>query len=160
MDEHLWQSSVFIGLHMKKSFYQYCMETGQWDLLAQWNQKMNGNLTPARFSWLSVKKEWWKCSKGHEWTAQIKLRLSEQSCPICESENASLLVYPSMAENGNSVKGRTQLSVNQMAELPENAWWCCKYGHEWQADILPRTTGKGCPICAGKTTGQIYKKML
>ena len=29
-------------------------------------------------------------------------------------------------------------------------WWLGKCGHKWQATVYDRTTGKGCPICAGK----------
>ena len=29
-------------------------------------------------------------------------------------------------------------------------WWICEKGHEWEAIIADRTSGKGCPICSGK----------
>ena len=28
------------------------------------------------------------------------------------------------------------------------AWWICQEGHEWQAEILSRNKGAGCPKCA------------
>lgn len=29
-------------------------------------------------------------------------------------------------------------------------WWCCKQGHEWEAEINSRFKGNGCPYCSGK----------
>lgn len=29
-------------------------------------------------------------------------------------------------------------------------WWLCPRGHEWQAAVYTRTSGSGCPYCAGK----------
>jgi hypothetical protein len=30
----------------------------------------------------------------------------------------------------------------------EKVWWICGQGHEWEATIRSRLTGKGCPICS------------
>ena len=29
-------------------------------------------------------------------------------------------------------------------------WWKCGEGHEWQATIVDRNSGKGCPYCSGR----------
>ena len=29
-------------------------------------------------------------------------------------------------------------------------WWRCENGHEWKAAVYSRTSGRGCPFCAGK----------
>lgn len=29
-------------------------------------------------------------------------------------------------------------------------WWVCKNGHEWQASVYTRRSGRGCPYCKGK----------
>lgn len=29
-------------------------------------------------------------------------------------------------------------------------WWQCEKGHEWQATIGNRSSGRGCPFCSGK----------
>lgn len=29
----------------------------------------------------------------------------------------------------------------------EKVWWICEKGHEWQATIMNRVKGRGCPIC-------------
>ena len=32
----------------------------------------------------------------------------------------------------------------------KKVWWQCKEGHEWQANIASRNSGRGCPYCAGQ----------
>ena len=32
----------------------------------------------------------------------------------------------------------------------KKVWWECSKGHEWQSSISNRSSGKGCPICAGQ----------
>ena len=32
----------------------------------------------------------------------------------------------------------------------QKAWWRCKHGHSWLAAIVQRTSGRNCPVCAGK----------
>lgn len=29
----------------------------------------------------------------------------------------------------------------------KKAWWKCSKGHEWQASVVNRIKGSGCPIC-------------
>lgn len=29
-------------------------------------------------------------------------------------------------------------------------WWVCKFKHEWEAMVLDRTRGSGCPFCSGR----------
>lgn len=53
-------------------------------LAAEWNTERNGELTPSQVSLGADKKVWWKCSKGHEWQAQIHDRSGKNSgCPTC-----------------------------------------------------------------------------
>jgi len=32
----------------------------------------------------------------------------------------------------------------------KKAWWKCSKGHEWQASMNSRSTGRACPYCANK----------
>ena len=32
----------------------------------------------------------------------------------------------------------------------KKVWWRCTNGHDWQASVVSRSRGKGCPYCAGK----------
>ena len=63
-------------------------------LAAEWNYEKNNGLTPKDVKSYSSKKVWWKCQKGHEWTATIGSRNSGIGCPICSSErNTSFSEY-------------------------------------------------------------------
>lgn len=54
------------------------------DLMKEWDFVKNGKLNPDDFSYGSRLSVWWKCKKGHEWSAAIKTRSSLQSgCPMC-----------------------------------------------------------------------------
>ena len=32
----------------------------------------------------------------------------------------------------------------------KKVWWKCEKGHEWQAAIIKRNKGTGCPYCSGR----------
>ena len=32
----------------------------------------------------------------------------------------------------------------------KKVWWICEKGHEWQSAVYTRSSGSGCPYCAGK----------
>ena len=42
-------------------------------------------------------------------------------------------------------------------------WWLCSKGHSWEAEMISRVNGNGCPICAGYRsvrcieTGEVFK---
>jgi len=36
----------------------------------------------------------------------------------------------------------------------KKVWWICSKGHEWDATILSRVYGQGCPYCSGRRVGE------
>ena len=52
---------------MRESLYDFCMHYDRNELLIQWNQKKNEDLSPKQISHGSHRKVWWKCGKRHEW---------------------------------------------------------------------------------------------
>jgi len=54
-------------------------------LAQEWHPTKNGSLVPNDFTPKSNKKVWWKCSRGHEWTASINNRSTGTNCPYCNS---------------------------------------------------------------------------
>ena len=54
-------------------------------IAAQWDEELNGALTPQMISRGSKKKVWWHCSDGHVWQAVVYSRTGKQKtgCPIC-----------------------------------------------------------------------------
>ena len=53
------------------------------ELAKEWNYGKNGDLKPDMVTSGSGKKVWWKCSKGHEWIAEIRARNRGVKCPYC-----------------------------------------------------------------------------
>ena len=42
-----------------------------------------------------------------------------------------------------------------------NIWWICEKGHEWETEIVNRTTAKtGCPYCLGKKVLSGFNDLL
>lgn len=67
-------------------------------LVGQWHPTKNGKKTPEDYLSGSNKSVWWKCSRGHEWTAPIEKRaLRGDKCSKCHS-TVSLLQLRVYAE--------------------------------------------------------------
>lgn len=54
-------------------------------IAAQWDQSLNGALTPQMVTAGSSKAAWWRCPEGHVWKAVIYSRTGKQrsGCPVC-----------------------------------------------------------------------------
>ena len=66
------------------------------------------------------------------------------------STNNLAYLNPELALQWNTKKNGV-LTPNQV--FPGSAkkvWWICEKGHEWEACILSRSHGNGCPYCAGQ----------
>ena len=102
---------------------------------------------------------WWKCSKGHEWSAIINHRARKSSgCPYCSGRNAIAgendltTIYPSIAKEWNYERNMGIKPEGVTSKSHKKVWWKCSKGHEWQA-VISNRTGKnstGCPYCSGK----------
>ncbi len=48
-------------------------------------------------------------------------------------------------------KLNSPLTANQVTFMSSiKAWWLCSRGHEWQAPISDRSSGRGCAYCSGR----------
>ena len=125
------------------------------NLAKEWNCEKNNGLSPEDVLPNSDKKVWWKCSHGHEWQTQIKVRTRGNGCPFCSGRNAIkgvndlLTVNPSLAEEWNYEKNDGLTPMDVLPNCGKKAWWKCSHGHEWEARIDHRSRGSGCPYCAG-----------
>ena len=64
-------------------------------------------------------------------------------------------VYPYLAKEWNYEKNQGKMPEDVTSKAGIKVWWKCEKGHEWQAEISARTSGKsGCPYCAGRKTIQ------
>ena len=125
-------------------------------LAQEWNYEKNGALKPEDFTESSGKRVWWKCNKGHEWQARIADRNTGHGCPYCSNryiikgENDLQTANPTLANEWNYEKNENLKPENFTANSGKRAWWKCRKGHEWQATIVSRNRGNGCPICSSE----------
>lgn len=122
------------------------------DIAKEWNYDKNKTLIPSKVLSGSHRKVWWICTKGHEWKAEIKSRTEGQNCPYCGNKkvlsgfNDLVTTNPELVEEWNHDKNSIQ-PTEVTAGSSKKVWWMCSNGHEWQAVINSRVSGKKCPYC-------------
>lgn len=128
------------------------------ELASEWHPTKNGQLTPADVTEGSDKKVWWKCLKGsdHEWDAKVQERSRGNRCPICSNRrvvrsNSLGFNNPELSKQWHPTKNGTLTPDDVTAKSGKKVWWKCLKGddHEWQAPIVARNNGIGCPYCSG-----------
>lgn len=123
-----------------------------------WHPRKNDNLLPSQVTPSSNKTVWWLGKCGHEWDTKVNelTRPAGRGCPICSgkrilpgfndlaSSNVRLAAEWDYQKNGtllpNAVAAKSGLKV----------WWLGLCGHGWQATVLSRHQGNGCPYCANQ----------
>lgn len=133
-----------------------CLKTLNPELARQWHITKNGDLTPNEVTIGSSKKVWWQCEKGHEWEAIISNRSKGYGCPYCLGkyacdDNCLQTVNPNLAEQWHPDKNGDLTPNNVTNGSGKKVWWRCEKGHEWQAVILSRSSGTGCPVCSNES---------
>jgi len=131
------------------------------DVAAEWHQAKNGSLTPHDVSYGSHKKVWWLCEQGHEWKVEVFRRTIEKrtikgrelegiGCPQCAGGLS--VYYPAIAAEWHPTKNEPLTPHDVSYASNKKVWWICKKGadHEWDDTVNHRTSGRGCPCCAGK----------
>ena len=132
----------------------------------EWNYEKNNGLTPADVMPNSNKKVWWKCEKGHEWQASIADRNVGRGCPYCAGKrvlkgyNDLQTVNPALEKEWDYEKNGKLTPVDITSGSNTKVWWKCQKGHEWQASIVDRNSGNGCPYCAGKKVLKGFNDLL
>ena len=132
-----------------------CLQTRNPKLSNEWHPAKNGNLTSKDITAGSSKKVWWRCQKGHEWQAIVRCRVKGAGCPFCiglyASEEKNLrVINPKLAKELHPVKNGNLSPKDVLPKSNKKVWWRCTNGHDWQASVVSRSRGKGCPYCAGK----------
>ena len=162
---HEWQSAI--ANRTRGNGCPYCsgqkvlmgyndLQTVNPTLAKEWNYEKNGELTPSDITPNSSKIVWWKCQKGHEWQATIANRNKGNGCPYCsgrftlKNENDLQTVNPALAKEWNYEKNDGLTPIDVMTGSNKKVWWKCGKGHEWQATVVDRKSGGGCPFCSGK----------
>lgn len=104
----------------------------------------------------SGKQVWWKCTKGHEWTAKISSGNKGNGCPYCSGkkvckDNSLETVDPILAAQWHPANN--SLTPEEVtAHYGKKVWWSCKNGHQWEATVDQRSRARtrNCPICMGR----------
>ena len=125
-------------------------------LAMQWDREKNGALLPSMVSAGSNQSAWWKCGKGHSWRASISNRSKGRGCPYCAGRkvlpgyNDLASRFPDLAAQWHPDKNGGELPDRVTTRSGKCVWWRCERGHAWRATVASRTSGGGCPFCAGK----------
>ncbi len=131
-------------------------------LLRQIHPLKNGKLDVSSFTVGSKEKVWWQCpaDSNHEWQASIRSRtrrIRPTGCPYCTNRllrpDASLSYrFPDLALEWHPTLNGNIRPDKILAGTAKKAWWRCSLVelHEWQASVVNRIRGRGCPYCAGR----------
>ncbi|MFR5062350.1 MAG: zinc-ribbon domain-containing protein [Christensenellales bacterium] len=128
------------------------------ELAKEWHTTRNIDLTPNDVTAASPIRVWWKCSKcGHEWQASPNNRSKDVGCPCCSGRvpkigvNDLATVNPSLASEWLITKNAPLTPNIFLPNSGKKVWWkCSKCSYEWQATIVSRNKGHGCPCCSGR----------
>lgn len=133
------------------------------DVAAEWAYDLNGEMTPRLMSSGANKRCWWRCAeRGHVWEAKPSERTGRRptGCPFCSNrkivvgENDLATTHPALAREWHSTKNGLLTAHDVVAGSNKKAWWehwdANGSHHEWQATIISRARGNGCPICHGQ----------
>lgn len=133
------------------------------ELLKDWDYEKNA-ISPDGICCGSEKKVWWKCHIcGYEWQASPSLRNAGGGCTKClrkkagkkksleaAKTNSLSEKYPQISEEWDYEKNDTSPDKVSCGSN-KRVWWIChKCGYGWQATPNTRTSGCGCPCCAGR----------
>jgi hypothetical protein len=123
-------------------------------LACEWNYNKNINIDPQDHVSSSNLRVYWVCNIGHEWICSIRKRAEGNNCPICYQQAFAkknpLIDCIDICAQWNYVKNNELSPDNFSKNSHKRVWWKCDRGHEWEATIISRTNGNGCPMCAGK----------
>ena len=124
----------------------------------EWHPTRNGDLTPHDVAYGSNVKRWWVCEKGHdhEWEAAPADRTSGRGCPFCAGRrvadsNRLSTNYPHLVADWHPTRNAELTPHDVTSGSNKKVWWKCDVGedHDWEDSPNHRTSGRGCPFCAG-----------
>jgi len=128
------------------------------EIAAQWDDERNP-MTPQDVGPWSQKKVWWRCSDrgcGYGWRSVVSNRTRGRGCPACAGRattatNNLAARRPDVAAQWDHEANGELKPEDVTPGSEKRAWWRCPVsdcGHRWQALVVSRTRGTGCPECA------------
>ncbi len=140
-------------------FPEDSLPTSHPSIANEWDYEKNYPLRPENFSFGSSNKIWWLCNKKHSYQSSISNRTRNNSgCPYCSGrrvseENNLKKLFPLIAKEWHPSKNKDLLPHKVTYGSSKKVWWKCKNGHEYFSKVNSRTSGYGCPYCAGIKVG-------
>jgi hypothetical protein len=129
----------------------------------EWHPTKNGHLLPSDVRSRTNIKVWWQCKRyaNHEWETQIAGRTDPRGgggCPICSGKRVLVgfndlgTTHPDLEKEWHPTKNGEVKPQDFVRGSKVKIWWICSRNptHEWEAQILSRVQGKGCPFCSGR----------
>jgi hypothetical protein len=137
-------------------------------LARQWHPTKNGSLGPKDVTPGSSRKVWWLCEKGHWWMARVCDRTRGMNCTFCrelgkQGEQRMADEKPELLKEWHPSRNAGLKVRDVSSHHKDKVWWICGQGHEWEATVRSRLTGKGCPFCRpadqglGKVSAPFHK---
>ena len=149
---------------MPKATDTYNIEVLHPEIASEWHPSKNDALSPRNVTPGSGLRVWWRCRKGHQWAAVVRSRTRGSGCPRCYRNG--LVKGKPIVGSGLLTEWHPSLNPGLNPRTLTTAynrrlWWLCRNGHEWEATLRSRLSGKICPHCRqgnihgsnGKTTG-------
>jgi len=127
---------VLIGFNDLKSVNPYlAQEAHGWD--------------PSTVTFKSGRRKSWECGQGHNWDAVVRHRANGTGCPYCNGQKVLIgfndlkTTYPEIALQAFKWNPETVTANSSKEKM-----WKCSEGHKWEARVIHRKEGGGCPSCA------------
>jgi rubrerythrin len=137
------------------------------DLARELHVARNGDLDPALLGVWSSERVWWRCARcGCEWETTVAGRSTQGGgCPKC-GPRADAAMHRQGPRRPLSERSLAAMRSDLVDELhPSRSagldpwtigvwsrrriWWRCREcAHEWEATVMNRQQGTGCPRCA------------
>ena len=127
-------------------------------IAAEFDPEKNAPLDARQLSPHTNRKVWWRCGKGHSYSATVNSRTSRHTdCPYCTGKkvlagfNDLATVEPRIAAQWHPTLNDSLTPETVTYGSHYKVWWICGEGHVWKATIVNRAGKKktGCPVCAG-----------
>jgi hypothetical protein len=161
---HQWRSHVHHRIYAATGCplclrFRRSMASAVVPLRRQWHPTRNLPLTPGDVPRTSPRLVWWRCLEepAHEWRARVRQRAyAGTGCPYCSRrllapERSLARVRPEVVAEWHPTRNGALTPAAVPAWSSRQAWWICPRGpdHTWQAQVLTRSRGDGCPFCSG-----------
>ena len=140
-----------------------CLKNNK-ELMKEYDYEKNNDIDLEKLTTGSGKKVWWKCKNGHEWEAIIVNRTKGQKCPVCSGKriiagiNDIFTIKPELKNDWDYEKNNINPKMISVGSN-KDAYWICQKGHKYKMRISHRTSGHGCPYCAGNKVLEGYNDL-